>query len=571
MCVLDKAMSMTGWVRLLPPAQGVLALEEHYPSLGVSTLSDLSLTLHRPLKVVGRVVAENNPLAGQDAKIIAVAQGAIPDLQIHQDATANSSASYDYEKGYTDKPGFELYVNEERSYDIFVYSAPSDGAEVPPYHVRRSFTRDLKSADPDVYSWDIVLPSPEQYLHIFGCVRSMGKVEKPLAGAKVTAVSKDSGKTSTPGLTDADGCFDLAVQPPDEFAPEVFSVRLKSTPENELVPEMEIAAGEVSQDLDIGEVLVPGIDELVPVTVVVTATMPAPQEGSPGYDPQANAPFDSPLAALTEEVVGTVVSLATNLGEGTLRVERTVASVDGQLDEAAGEVTVTALITIDLPPANYALSIVPRGESRFGLYQQVLVVYPGSNAPTPFVHALKEKAVTRILVEDPSGQPVTGGRILAVLSGKGDYPDVAPLPTRKYQAAEDVDEPGTYIMSLDPGLYTLQVDPQEGSGLPRLVEHNMHVKGQSQQRLVTIAQPVAVAGKIVGTVLPRTDAAAGGAQDSPTGDQPRGPYDGPVSGVKIELYDELEGLGTPDGVAPIPIATGWTDQDGKFVLLLPAE
>jgi hypothetical protein len=45
---------------------------------------------------------------------------------------------------------------------------------------------------------------------------------------------------------------------------------------------------------------------------------------------------------------------------------------------------------------------------------------------------------------------------------------------------------------------------------------------------------------------------------------------GPAAGVKVELYDDFEANSPADGLAPIPVASGWTDEDGRFVLIIPA-
>lgn len=570
-CALDKAVKMNGWVRLVPPAQGLLALEEHYASLEISTRTDLTLTLHRPLKVVGRVVVENNPLAGKDAVIVALAEGSIPDLEIHVDTVANNSPLYDDETGYTDVPGFEFFVNEGRVYDIFVYLPEMNGGgEVPPHHVRRSFTRSADAGDPSVVEWDIVLPSPDQYLHVRGCIEAVGKERKPLVGGKVYAASMDSAKTSTTALTDEEGCFDILVQPPDELIPEVFSIRLNPTADNELIPNMELAQEVVAGDVDLGRLVVPGFDHLVPVSVVLTASAPIPTEWL-GHQAVGNdTAAENSMLALAQEVRGTTVSLATTLQQGSLRIERTAEEVDVHLDGSAGLMRATARIDLKLPASLYAVNIIPRPETRLALYQQILRVDPISDSSVSLQHELKEKSSTEILLHDYAGMPVSGASILAVLSGKGKYAEVAPLPQRKSLAIELADEPGTYLLSLDPGEYTLQIEPPPESGLPSLVERNIPIKEQNHQRLVTLPQPVVVTGRVMGTLLPSAESATPKSEGAGPEDQLRPePFDGPAQGVKVELYDEIEGAAVPDGVAPIPMATGWTDSEGRFVLILP--
>ncbi|MBM4353318.1 MAG: hypothetical protein FJ109_05890 [Deltaproteobacteria bacterium] len=570
-CVADSELNLSGWLRLVPPGQGVLGVEEQYAQLDLSSREELTLKLHRPIRVVGRVLIEGNPLSSEKAKIVAVAPGSIPDLTVHQEAKVAASSLAGGEK-----PGFELWVSEDVTYDVYVYLPPAeDGQEYPPYHVRRQFSRRSDPADPFTFDWQIEVPPPSSYLQVTGCLVKEGTNAMPLAGARVNALSAPSGNVSSTATSDEAGCFVLLVQPPEAPEGDPYEVRLQPSPENELVPKVAVADVVVVEGTDLGVLAVSGLDELLHVSVVLTAKLDTPSSKSfsgRGADEQARQMAQRQLDRLATDLHDAVVRLTGQVGDGMLEVERTVENVEYDTDLAAGRVQATARMEFDVPPRSYVLSVIPAAESRLGIYQQLVHYYAGDVEAPDLQVFLEDKALTRIRLEDTQEMPVSGAQVMGILSGKGKYPETAPLPTRKFQAEEDPDTPGLYRVSLDPGEYTLVVDPLPESGLPRFVERELFVSGASQQRTFTVPPPAALTGLVLGTTAPipqetkDAEVDLGGSEPAVNAD-----VDQPISGVLVELYDETEGLAVPDGSAPIPLASGFTDADGRFVLLVPAE
>jgi hypothetical protein len=589
-CVNDGPMSLTGWMRLSPPVQGVIAVEEQYPELSLTNKEDVVLTMHRPIRVFGRVFLQDNLLSSQEATIVAVAAGTVPDLDIHHDAFATQAYQYNYGNGgSTDEPGFEFFVGEENIYDIYVYpTGISSDTEVPSYHVRRSFSQRDNESSPYEYGWDIIIPSIEEYRHITGCVLTSDEQNMPLVGAKIVALDKNSAGMSTKGLTNGNGCFDIVVQPPFDVNPVTYSVRVRPSVENDLVPEQEIAEVVVNPlapspeadnpeesgqfPIELGDMLVHGLHELITVQIKLVAEEPTPRvEDLSGKDAAQEAIklAEERIDEMSTQLLGTTVELAGKVDAGLLRIGRKVEQVTSKTDTTVGMVTLSATVEFVVPPKSYILNVVPTAHSRLGLSQGLHHFYTGQDNPEPIVVTLQKKSDTMVFVEDADGRLVEGAVILAILSGKGEYSETAPLPIRKYEASPDPKTPGFYRLSLDSGSYTLIVDPPVALGLPRRIERDCYVQGASQQRKITLGQPAVVTGLVHGTLLVEPVASAIAEDEYSLTEQST--FVGPITDVKVELYDDIEASGTPDGISPIPTATGHTDDTGRFVLIVPAQ
>jgi hypothetical protein len=589
-CVDDADLSVIGWLRLVPPAKGMVAVEEQYPGMALNNRDDVTLTMHRPLRVLGRVLLEgSSELELQEAQIVAVADGTIPDLKIHEDANASESYFYDYENGQTEKPGFELFVNQEKTYDVYVYLKATDGGEeFPPYHIRKKFAVDELQGDSYSTEWTIDVPKITSYRHITGCIKLSSDQETPLVGAQVVAFAVGNGNVSTNLITNGAGCFDLLVQPPADLQEVLYEVRIRPSAENGLVPEQVVAEALVKSeanfpaneepdgdgilDVDVGDVYVDGLHQLAAVQLRMAAEEPtARPEDFTGKNGQQEAEELAQLKAdnMTVAMQGTVVSFSGVVGDGLLRVERSVSEVVQTEDLVAGIVRVEATLELQLPPKSFVVTVMPTAESIFGIQQSLHHFSPSDLAPAPLEVELRKKAVTRVRVIDAEEEPVGGASLLAVFSNQGGFPE-APLPSRKYVALE-TDE-GLYEFSLDEGSYTFVVDPPVESGLPRRIERDNYVQGTSQQRVIEVSPPAALTGLVYGTLKPQPD--PDGEMEGQPADSPEpGPeqyLQGPAAGVKVELYDDFEANSPADGLAPIPVASGWTDEDGRFVLIIPA-
>ena len=547
MCVSDEPMEMTAWLRLLPPEQGLVAVEEQYPEVDVSSESPLNLALNRPVAVVGRVLVEGDTLISSEvANISAVAEGMIPDLKIHAYAKAGQAA--DFSEGGLAKAGFEFLVNRGVEYDVKVYLTGFVGEEqMPPYHKRLSFNPDFDKSDPFVYEWDIAVPPPEEYLHITGRVVTGGDEPTPFVGAKVFALSEETGNESSTVVTGEDGRFDILVQPLEDLEQETYLIHLRPSSENELVPRLVLDEIQLEDSVDIGDVVVEGLQDYIDVSVYVV---------------------DSNGTFAPSELAETAVRFTGQIGGGALRVDRLVDS-EGKVEVA-------------LPRANYVLSVSPpsrtiQGEDQpYGIHQQLLKFHY-ANEDSKFVEvALAPKPEIHGLVFDSSGEVVPLARVEATYTGKGLYPD-APLPSRVFEA--ETDETGRYRIGLDAGQYTIVVVPPEESGQPRKVERDIYIPG-SQQRTFELSEPSVVSGTVMGLIQPPRDNHGESPAESPGGGEPTNlsgelkllePTEGPAPGVKVELYDQAEADGSADGLMPIPIASAWSDENGDFVLVVPAE
>ncbi len=547
MCVSDEPMEMTAWLRLVPPEQGLVAVEEQYPKVDVSSESPLNLALNRPITVVGRVLVEGDTLISSEvANISAVAEGMIPDLKIH--AYAQAAQAADFTEGGLAKAGFEFLVNRGAEYDVKVYLTGFEGEEqMPPYHKRLSFNPDFDKSDPFVYEWDIAVPPPEEYLHITGRVFAGGEEPAPLVGAKVFAVSEETGNESSTVVIGEDGSFDILVQPLEEVDMETYRIHLRPSSENELVPRLVLDEIQLEDSVDIGDVVVEGLQDYINVSVYV---------------------MDSNGTYTPSELAETAVRFTGQIGGGALQLDRLVDS-EGKVEVA-------------LPRANYVLSVSPpsrtiQGEDQpYGIHQQLLKFHY-ANEDSKYVEvALAPKPEIHGFVFDSSGEVVPAARVEATFTGKGLYPD-APLPSRVFEA--QTDETGRYKLGLDAGQYTIVVVPPEESGQPRRVDRDVYIPS-SQQRTFELAEPSVVSGTVMGLIQPPRVNDGESPSESPDGGEPTNlsgelkllePTEGPAAGVKVELYDQAEADGSADGLMPIPIASAWSDENGDFVLVVPAE
>jgi hypothetical protein len=257
---------------------------------------------------------------------------------------------------------------------------------------------------------------------------------------------------------------------------------------------------------------------------------------------------------------------------GLLELERSVADVGTEEDPATGKTVVEAKVTFAIPYGSYVLSVIPPPQGKLALHQQVLTWYAVDGPPGELRHKLVAKTKAGFYVRDPYGNPVTGAHVAAVFANRGEHAEVAPLPPRSFDALPDDADGSLYRVFLDPGTYTLVIDPGADSGFPRKVKRSFPVEGPSLSTTVTLDLPALVTGRVAGVLLPE----AGELAEVPAED-PRypaskygaaRPYEGMVAGVKVELYDEKEGLSEPDSIPPVPIASGTTGADGSFVLLV---
>ena len=523
LCALPDLVELDAALRLVPPSEGMVAVEEQYPQMVVNNRDPLNLKMHRPIQINGRVLLQGAPLvSSQQAHIVAVAPGDIPGLSLHQEAKALQT-SYTTGDGTT-RTGFEFQVMEDSVYDIYVHLSQAEMGEVPPVHVRRSFSPKPGSSEPFQLEWDIEVPDFDQYLVVTGTVVSLEDPPSPVQSAKVVGFSQDTGNITSTGVTNAAGEFTVLVPPPADVQGEEVSFQVRPSLDNELVPSAVFDDIQVKEDMELGELTVGSLANLVPVTVLV-----ADEAGI--FTPQT--------------LGGTVVRFSGGEDGSQFLVERTVSS--------------QSQVAFSLPPGTYVLSVVPPAYSTLGIHQELLKIDGNGESGQSVQVALQSKPRIHGWVLDPQGAELARAHVVATFTGKGVYPDTAPLATRKVDAWSD--DSGHYEMNLDPGQYSLVIDPPAGSGLPRRVLRNVFVSN-SQQRTLRISYPVLVTGRIDGYQVDSTVNEAGETIETFELRE--------AGGVRVELFNSGD-LSENEQEVPIPTATGTTDSQGRFTLIVPAD
>ncbi len=523
-CAVDQSMPVSGWVRLVPPQDTVLAVEEQYPRIDIETGEPLNLQLHRRIRVTGRVLLEGvATVTSLEANLVAVAVGEIPGLSLHHEARSTKVSFGDGQN----KTGFELWLAQDQTYDVYVHPSEPALAHLPPFHVRRSFFPPAQSSTSDEVTWDIELPSEERYLSVRGSLLMTDPFRSPLAQAKVVAFSSTTGRISSTGISDEDGFFEIRLQPPDHPEGETYVLRLRPTEPNPVVPQLNLIERVFTESTDLGVLTVPGLSRRVDVTVLVMNESGVHVAGA---------------------MHGTTVRLSTTVPGGLLETET-------DLDTSGS-------VRMSVPPGTYVLTVVPSEAAMTGIHQE-LVAVPEDVPAVVFQVALKDKLKLQGRVLDWKTREVPGARITATFTGKGLYPETSPLGTRRTDTVTDSN--GSYKLFVDPGQYLLQVDPPERTGLPKTVIPNVYL-ATSQQRTLYVSSPTVLAGRVFGHLVPSGETTANA--ESPAAGSP---FASPVAGVRVEFYGDVSGRSSQDTVTPVPLAHARTDENGGFVLVLPAD
>lgn len=532
-CVVDQKVVLTASLRLVPQATSSVALEEQYASIQLKNTSVSNFQLHRPLRVVGRVFLAENPLSAvTDAEVAMVGESEIPGLEAQVQAVAGlpSLPGEDGYAGPSEEGSFEFSVLKNKSYDIYIHLPDLAADELPPYHVRRSFTSVPNATDPYTVAMDLQVPGPADYPHISGTVvwrSSLDSQEStPLSGAKVVAYSLLHGNTSSTVITDADGSFDLRIQPPEELEGEQYALYVRPSSANELVPTLKLANFTALDSEELGTLELVG--SLTPSNLVVSVSGMAESD------------------ALS--LVGATLRAEALWGEeGSLVVERVLQG--------------TTWTSLALPPGLYTLSLRPPAESPWATIWQSLTVAASEPSPDslPLQVELKvkERPTLSGSVLSPDGQAVADATVRATC-----YQTPYGAALSRQDAALSVfsgktDQDGQYALGLDPGTYLVEVEPPVSLGLPKAFFWEVVVLDSSHAEFA-LPKPVAFSGEIMAGDQSVLDAAGGSAVELPQV---------PAEGVHVELYDPA----WPADLAPLPLAEATTDAKGHFSVLLPAE
>jgi hypothetical protein len=508
-CVADGGAATLVRARLVPPTESTSWVEEQYGALSLSFDGMLNLLMHRPVQVAGQVYqAGGLPFGDAKLRVVAAAPGEIPGKDYHADAFQSGGAG-----------GFSINLSPGRLYDIYLdFKAEGDQALVdplPPYHVRRSFSPDWASASPWELSWEVILPAPQDYLRISGTLVTTLASGTPVVGARVFAYSRASGDTSTIAETDEAGHFELRVQPPGEdhsLTPE-YALHVQASVSNGMVPELITTTSYFFfEDQDLGRLETGAGDQLQPFALTVLL--------APGAIP--------PRTDLTLHLQGQV-------GLGSLRLEYPVFP-----DEP---------LELNLPPGTYTAAVIPGTDSELAVAS-----FSFTLGTVGIAHqlTLEDRPEVSGRLTTSEGNPVPGARLTAVFYSCLGGP--VQVPERRFDTTSDAD--GAFSLLLDPGYYLFILSPPEGSGLPRTLLDGITVDSP-QVRLLRFADPIALTGQISGAASQGTSGADNTGTDSGAT---------PIPGIKLEFY-------SASGSGPAsrePLATGYSDAEGRYLLVLPA-
>lgn len=529
-CVKGGSSMANVSLRLVPATLGSEATEEQYGSVELSSSKPANFQMHRPLRVVGRVFQQDNPLAAvSDVEVAVAGSSDIPGLQ----AQAQAVSGLPYLLGEESQPkpsaegSFEFYVLKNRLYDVYVHLPALSAQDLPPYHVRRSFSSPPNAADPYTVTMDLQVPSMDAYLTLQGTVmwqEAPGTELFPLVGAKVVGFSRESGNVTSIAVTDGGGLFTLRVQPPEGVALDTYTLQLRPSSANEMVPEIELG----TWTTDEAGLLEPNVVQgsLVPNDVVVSL----------GGVSEAEA----------ATLMGTLIRAESRWGDtGVLTIER---SLQG-----------TTWTSLKLPAGLFTFSLIPPTKSAWASAWQNVTIRTLSSRqdaePQNVEFNLSPRLGLSGKVLGPNGNVVPDCSVRAVRYATPFGAPVSRKDANLSVYSAHVDQNGSFEMKVDAGTYLLVADPALPTGLPRTFLWDVVVLGDSPVDIL-VPLPHAFTGDIQ---VPRSDMASDGTGD---GDFPLGPG----SGVRVEVYDPV----WPESLNPIPLAEGLTDSTGRFVLLLPA-
>ncbi|MFH1530045.1 MAG: carboxypeptidase-like regulatory domain-containing protein [Pseudomonadota bacterium] len=537
-CVSPDSSDMEISIRLVPPAEGSNVLEEQYAGLDLGESNTFRFVISRPIRVLGTVTDASGG-AVHDYKIVARSDGEIAGLDYYE--TSEAVALNEFTQDFLGGEGFELYLKPDKIYNIFVHPTSGDPQAFPLFHARRSFNVGGEPEHPYTMKWEIRLPDPSEYLRISGRVVLSESFPEPVSGAKVFARAPVTGETSTTAYTDEDGWFEILVQPPEAddmglLKAPAYEVHVRPSDANPVVPQVVAAEGMIfSEDQDLGLLEVGYMGSPSSVTLAV-------------QDPSG--------LFLAERLGDTVVRISGEIGKGTVVVEDVVNG--------------TGVVSFGLPPGDYVISVMPPADGDLALLQQPLSVAADRPEVTSSLR-LDHRPELSGWVLSPDGSPVPGAEVIAIFTGKGAYPTTSPLPERRFITTTD--DEGAYLLRLDPGQYRIIADPPVVLGLPRRIEHYVFVTS-SEQRTIWLDYPVVVSGTVEayppideqGQVKPAKSADAAGGSGNPPTITPTTPLPAPDVKVEIYLHDPDA---DPDEALP-PLAEGFTDDSGSYLLILPA-
>lgn len=190
--------------------------------------------------------------------------------------------------------------------------------------------------------------------------------------------------------------------------------------------------------------------------------------------------------------------------------------------------------TLTLFAGSYQLTAIPPLESPFALKQQTLSL--GADTGNQFEVALAPKLTVsgRLLLSNRT-TAAKGATVIFTLT-ESVSSDLAVVQGRRVTLITNND--GKFEGELDPGFYNVFVTPTVTSGVPRKVFLSVAIDESGELPDLVLDPSAVFSGKVVDSV------------------------GNPVSGVTVEAFDGANPL-------PFALASGTTDVDGSFKLLVP--
>lgn len=443
--------------RIVPPAAMGL-LQQQLPELTLDAVQGNTITLRRPVVVVGRVRNEDDALSTNlPGELEALTAGDIPGLDYR--FTARSLDGLD-ELGH----GYTLRLLEGRDY---VVTFRPENRETPPYSftlsaeevVRGSCDTHPSSApgvEPvhhDVCA-DITLPKRADYIRFQRFVRLGSADLTPVAGARVSVELSD-GRALPEVTTDAEkGSFDVTLPP----ATERVRVRITAPSTGLLFPDFE------SEWLD--------TTPADGVTAIIIPTLPP---NLTEFEAAVSVVAPQPSGELAP-VGGLSLTMFGHLEGGTLRRSATT--------DADGIARFSAL-----PGAYEILVSVPPDLGYAARRVKLTLDAPATLNDQPVPLVLDSRVLLGGPVHDAANRIVRAGSVIATLRPEKDATDSLSVATAPFQAP--IDSSGRFDMLVDRGTYDIRVLPESYTGAPAVRLAGITVSGPTELRVALPAPSLA--------------------------------------------------------------------------------
>lgn len=462
-CSVAQATALPLRARILPPAALGL-LQQQLPELTPDAVLGNTITLRRPVVVVGRVRNEDDAFSTNlPGELEALTAGDIPGLDYRFTARSLDGLD-DFGHGYT------LRLLEGRDY---VVTFRPDSRDTPPHSYTLS-AEDIVRGDCDSHPSkepgvepthhdvcaDVTLPKRADYIPFQRFVRLGSDDLTPVAGARVSVELSD-GRALPEVTTDPEkGSFEVTLPP---NAARV-RVHITAPSTGVLFPDYE------SEWLD-----------TKPLDGVTAIIIPALPPNLTEFEAAVSVVAPTADGAMAP-VSGLSLSMFGHLEGGVLRRSATTDS-DGVARFSA------------LPGAYEILVSVPPGLAYAARRVKLTLDAPATLSDQPVPIVLEPRLLLGGPVRDASNRAVKSGSVIATLRPEKDATDSLSVATAPFQAP--IDSGGRFELLVDPGTYDIRVLPDAHTGAPALRLAGVSVTGPTEL-LVALPAPTLAHLQVLG-------------------------------------------------------------------------